>query len=65
MFIFVPKRNGDLRTILNLKWLNQFLKKRKFRMETWRSIVATMEESDFMASINLSEAYLCPHAGGA
>lgn len=42
----------------HLKWLNQFLKKRKFHMETRRSIIAALESGDFLASINLAEVYL-------
>lgn len=54
----VSKKNGDWRAILELKWLNRFIKKRKFKMETWRSIVASLQRGDYLTSVDLTEAYL-------
>ena len=54
----VPKKNGDVRAILDMKWLNKRIRKRKFKMETLRSIISAVQRGDFMASIDLSEAYL-------
>lgn len=45
--IHLAKRKGDMRAILDLKWLNRFLKKWKFKIETWRSIVAALEQGTF------------------
>lgn len=39
MFFLVPKKNGDMRSILDLRWLNLFLIQLKFKMETRRLIV--------------------------
>lgn len=58
VFFIVPKRNGDARGILDLKWLNKYIRKRKFKMETIRSILKTIQKRDFLASLDLSEAYL-------
>lgn len=52
IFFLVLKKNIDL------KWLNMFLHRQPFKMETWRSIVATLEVGDLVSSINLSEAFL-------
>lgn len=38
----VPKPNGDVRPILDLKALNQFLDIRSFRMESIHSAVASL-----------------------
>lgn len=54
MFFLVPKRNGDFRVILDLKWLNRFLVRKKFKMETWCSIMVAMEQGDHLISIDLS-----------
>lgn len=56
MFFLVPKRNGDWRAIWDLKWLNRFLKYRK--LEMWKSIVASVQKGDYLASVELMEAYL-------
>lgn len=58
VFFLVPKKNGDMRTILDLKWLNRFIIHKKFKMETWRTITTTLDQGDFLTSIDLSEAYL-------
>lgn len=58
VFFLVPKQNCNWRAIMDLKWLNKFLKKRKFKMETWRSIVALLHKGDYHASEDLTEAYL-------
>lgn len=54
----VPKKNGDMRAILDLKWLNQFLLKKQFKMETCRSIMVALEKDSYLASTDFSEAYL-------
>lgn len=43
VFFLVPKTNGDMHTILDLKWLNHFTIKQKFKMETWRTIMTAMD----------------------
>lgn len=58
VWFLVLKKNGDFRAILDLRWLNGFLQARKFKMETWKTIVGTLREGDFLASLDLSEAYL-------
>lgn len=58
VFFLVPKKNGDTCAILALKWLNHFLARKWFKMETWRTIMVVLEAGDFLASVDLSEAYL-------
>lgn len=58
VFFLVPKKNGEMRTILDLKWLNRFVSRKKFKMETWRTITSALDQGDFLSSIDLKEAYL-------
>ena len=46
------------RPILNLKWFNQYLVKRSFKMETLPSIISIMTPGVWLASIDLKDAYL-------
>ena len=54
----VPKPNGDVRPILDLKALNRFLRIRSFRMESIRSVVAALQGKELLASIDIKDAYL-------
>ena len=53
----VPKKEG-VRPILDLKALNCFVKVQKFRMESIRSVIAAIHQGDFMASLDIMDAYL-------
>lgn len=50
----VPKKSGDIRVILNLKWLNRFIQKQKFKMETLKSILLAIRRRDFLVSLDLT-----------
>lgn len=52
-----PKKMGKWRPILNLKGLNSKLIKRKFRMETLKSVIANVKRSDWLIAIDLKDAY--------
>uniref|UniRef100_A0A2D4J0A8 ribonuclease H n=1 Tax=Micrurus lemniscatus lemniscatus TaxID=129467 RepID=A0A2D4J0A8_MICLE len=54
----LPKSSGGWRAILDLKRLNRFIKYRKFKMHTLQSILVSVRQGDFLASIDLTEAYL-------
>ncbi|XP_061491494.1 uncharacterized protein LOC133388926 [Rhineura floridana] len=54
----VPKRDLSWRAVLNLKFINRFVKYRRFKMESLHSITDSLQEGDFLASIDLKEAYL-------
>ncbi|CAJ0951108.1 unnamed protein product [Ranitomeya imitator] len=54
----VPKKDGSLRPILELKWLNRHLRVRHFKMKSLRSVIASMEPGEYLCSVNIQDAYL-------
>ena len=55
----VPKRDcDDRRVILNLKFLNTFIFKSRFRLEGYEVIINMLRRHDFMVSIDLKDAFL-------
>ncbi len=57
-YFLVPKKGpNNWRPIINLKPLNQFLKYRHFKMEGIVTVRHTVRQGDFMAKIDLTEAY--------
>ncbi|CAJ0935493.1 unnamed protein product [Ranitomeya imitator] len=54
----VPKKDGKVRPILDLKLLNRRVRLRHFRMESLRSVIASMEAQEFLCSIDIQDAYL-------
>ncbi|CAJ0930577.1 unnamed protein product [Ranitomeya imitator] len=54
----VPKKDGKVRPILDLKLLNKRVHLRHFRMESLRSVMASMEAEEFLCSIDIQDAYL-------
>ena len=55
----VPKSDGNVRLILNLKELNQYVKYTHFKMETIHSILKLVSPMCWMASVDLKDAYYC------
>ncbi len=55
-YFLVPKRDG-LRPILDLRRLNLFLYKGKFKMLTMRTIMSQVQEGDWFVTIDLKDAY--------
>jgi hypothetical protein len=53
----VPKKDGSLRMILNLKKFNKNVRYRHFKMDTLESAVSLMTPGCFMASVDLKHAY--------
>jgi hypothetical protein len=54
----VPKKNSEkLRLVINLKPLNKLLVKYPFKMETTRSIMASLRQGDWTISVDLRDAY--------
>jgi hypothetical protein len=53
----IPKKDGGLRPVLNLKHLNQFLPIKKFKMETLSTIIHLIRPNDYLTSIDLKDAF--------
>ena len=49
MYFLVPKKDGGIRTILNLKLFNRFLQKHEFKLESLQSIFPVMQDRDWVA----------------
>ncbi|CEP18222.1 hypothetical protein [Parasitella parasitica] len=60
MFV-IPKKNGGVRPVFNLKRLNQYLEAPHFKMETLREVSLMIKPNDYLVSIDLSDAFL--HVG--
>ncbi|XP_029453260.1 endoribonuclease Dicer-like [Rhinatrema bivittatum] len=58
MYFVVLKKEGTFRPILDLKKANIALKVLRFRMETLPLDVAAVRKGEFLASLDLTEAYL-------
>jgi len=57
-YFLVPKKDGGIRPILNLKPFNAgFVKKQGFKMETLQAILPTLPLGCWMASLDLKDAY--------
>ncbi len=56
-YFLVPKRDGGLRPILDLRRLNLALYKGKFKMLTMRTIMSQVQEGDWFVTIDLKDAY--------
>ena len=54
----VWKTSGSWRPVIDLSLLNHFVDVSHFRMETIQSVLLSVRQWDWMASINLREAYL-------
>jgi len=54
----VPKASGDWRPILNVKRLNHYIIKEKFKMERIQDVLLMLEPDDFLITIDLTDAYL-------
>ncbi len=57
VFTRVKKDGVSRRMIINLKPIKQYIKYRKFKMDTFRSCLNLVHQNDYCASIDLSDAY--------
>ena len=57
IYFLIPKKDGSLRPILDLRNLNQFLKIFHFRMLRTVDVLQAVTEKDWFTSINLKDAY--------
>ena len=53
----VEKASGGWRPVIDLSPLNEFVQQTTFRMETPNSVLLTVRKNDFLASIDLRDAY--------
>jgi hypothetical protein len=56
-FFLVPKKDGGQRPVLNLKGLNKFVQYKSFKMQTLQLVLAQLHQGDWMASLDLKDAY--------
>ncbi len=56
-YYLVPKRDGGLRPILDLRRLNLSLYKGKFKMLTMKTIMSQIQGVDWFVTIDLKDAY--------
>ena len=54
----VPKKGGACRPVVNLRPLNKFVTKKRFKMENVAMLRDLLKEGDWMTSIDLKDAYL-------
>ena len=57
-FFLVPKKNGKLRPVINLRPLNRYLRKTHFKMDTMTKVLNLVKPKDWAISLDLSDAYL-------
>ena len=55
----VPKKNGKIRLILNLKQLNQHIPYIHFKVKNIGTVLDMLTENCFMATLDLKDAYYC------
>ncbi|CAK1578823.1 unnamed protein product [Parnassius mnemosyne] len=53
----VPKHNGKVRPIINLKGLNRYLTPKKFRLLNHFKVPHFLQKGDFLMKIDISQAY--------
>lgn len=53
----IEKTDGGYKFILNLKKLNKEIDKKKFKMQTLKSILCLVRPNAFMAKLNIKDAY--------
>ena len=58
--IFLHKKTGGYRRILNLKNLNQYINNHHFKMESLTSAILLVTSGCYMASVDLQDAYSVP-----
>lgn len=54
----IPKKEGSLRLVVNLRPLNQFLVERKFKMEGIGMLKDLLRKDDWLVTVDLKDAYL-------
>ena len=53
----VPKKDGTFRPVFDLKSLNVYVRKEKFKMTTPRAVTHALHKGDWVVSVDLKDAY--------
>lgn len=53
----VPKKDGNLRPIINLKYLNEFVEYYHFKQENLTYALELIQKNDYLTSVDLKDAY--------
>ncbi|KAJ1153893.1 hypothetical protein NDU88_006651 [Pleurodeles waltl] len=56
-YFLIPRKDKGLRPIIDLRNLNYFLKKEKFKMLTLAQVLSALYPEDWMVALELQEAY--------
>ncbi|KAK2902453.1 hypothetical protein Q8A73_012199 [Channa argus] len=56
-YFLVPKKSGEMRPILDLSFLNQFMVVRRFHMLTTASVLRSVPPGDWLSSVDLKDVY--------
>ncbi len=56
-YFIVPKKDGGLRPIIDLRQLNHSVSQLKFKMLTLRQVVSQIRSKDWFVTIDLKDAY--------
>ncbi len=59
-YFIVPKKDGGLRPILDLRLLNRSVMRLKFKMLTVKQVVSQIRSEDWFVTIDLKDAYFHP-----
>ena len=58
ILFLVPKKNGQMRPVINLKALNQWVETPHFKMEGLTSLQDLLRQGDWLVKVDLKDAYL-------
>ena len=53
----IPKKSGDLRPVVNLKPLNEFVQYHHFKIEELSTLLDLLSGSEFFTTIDLKDSY--------
>lgn len=53
----VPKSDGSYRLVINLKYLNQFVKAEHFKLEDQKTVARVLHHNVYLATLDLKDAY--------
>ena len=55
--LVVPKKDGGQRPVINLKYLNRYVKLEHFKMEGLHTIKTLLQKNNWMAKVDLKDAF--------